>query len=127
MDKWDIPYNGKATTKKFAFKKSGVYLIRDAFTKIITYIGMSKSCAYKAMYRHFEQWNDYKQYRVTYTNKTDFEVRLILVEPQKAIYLERRLIKYFNPRDNTERYEETNETLPEIEPEFIPQLEEAPF
>jgi hypothetical protein len=102
-DIWELPYkeNGK-TTKRFSYKKSGIYLIREKESKILVYVGMSKVNTYKALYRHFNKWVDCPQ-RNTYLNKNNYEVRIILTE--KASILERRIIKFFNPRDNNERYE----------------------
>lgn len=128
MDTWQIPYTGTKTTKCFARCKPGIYIIRDAFTKAITYIGMSKSNVYKAMYRHFQQWNDRSQYRVTYPNRTGFEVRLIIVPSEKVDYTERRLIRFFNPRDNAERYEDSENYFFESEQEaFVSKLQDCPF
>lgn len=129
MDTWNKPYNGRLTTKRFAFRKAGIYIIRDTVTKIITYIGMSKVCAYTAMYRHFEQWNDKRQYRVTYQERSQFEVRIIFIDALNVHQYERRLIKYFNPRDNAERYEDDNSLSNSFIEDYItePQLENCPF
>lgn len=109
VDKWEVPYKGGRTTKLRWFKHTGVYLIREKITKEIVYVGMSKSCLYKAMYRHFQSWNDNRQHRVTYNNRPGYEVRLICIDKSKTVYYERRLIRYINPRDNTELYEDANE------------------
>jgi len=105
MDKWETPYKNERTTKGFTVKKTGVYLIRSKETKRLLYVGMSKSCLYKAMYRHFQEWNDRRCYRIVYLNRDDYEVRIILVDFSRVDYIERRLIRVLNPQDNRERYE----------------------
>jgi hypothetical protein len=133
MDKWDAPYRNKHTTKLSWMKKTGLYIIRDKNTKQIVYVGMSRSCLYRGMYRHFQSWNDPRQYRVTYLDRDNYEVRLILVEFEKVEYFERRLIWYLNPRDNLNRYEEEKEHYDNMQDElngvdpFGEEVEEVPF
>lgn len=125
MDTWEKPYLDNKTTKRFTYKKPGIYIIRCLITRKITYVGMSLNCVYKAMYRHFQTWND-TQYRVTYTNRDSFECRVIILPREKVSQMERRLIRYFNPRDNAEFYE--SETFAETEhEEFYNQLQACPF
>lgn len=97
---WVPPYEGTRTTLRHLHKKSGVYLIRNKTTKELLYVGMSKSSIYSALYRHFQDWSMSKQYRVWYMNRCDFEVRCIVVNRSRVGYVEKRLIAYFNPKDN---------------------------
>jgi len=105
MDKWDLPYRNNRTTKRFTFNKSGIYFIRCIKTKNILYIGLSLSNAYKALYRHFESWNDYKHQRITYDDRNKVEIRVILCDKYVADRYEKLLIRKFQPSDNLERYE----------------------
>lgn len=130
MDKWDVPYIKGKTTKRFAYRKMGVYLIRDRNTKEILYIGMSKSNLAKTLYRHFQSWSNSWQYRVVYRDRIGYEVRVILTDEERVGYVESRLIRYFNPKDNRYKYkegtEETIETCEEL-PEEFKELVEIPF
>jgi excinuclease UvrABC nuclease subunit len=113
MDNWQLPYINNKTTKRFSYKKPGIYLIRNKITKVITYIGMSKSNVYKALYRHFENWKD-EHYRVVYLDWHNFEIWVILCDySELAINTERRLIKRFKPADNREFYEDWVQNVPE--------------
>lgn len=106
MDMWICPYVDQKTTKRFTYKKPGVYLIRNKQTQQITYIGMSTTNVYKALYRHFQKWNDCPQ-RVVYLNREYYEVKTIVCQNKdEAIKLEKRLIKWFYPSDNREFYED---------------------
>jgi hypothetical protein len=111
MDCWEPAYdfNGH-TSKRFAHCKFGIYLIRNKYSKKIHYIGMSRYSVYKALYRHFEKWNDHQQYRVIYNNRNDFEVRVILLQFERVCNVEQRLIRYFKPIDNAEYYDTESET-----------------
>jgi excinuclease UvrABC nuclease subunit len=125
MDKWQSPYTdaGRASKGFRFFKFPGVYLIRRKESKEIIYIGMSKSNAYKALYRHFETWND-RQYRVTYQDRDQYEVRIILTTYCQAVALERKLIKKYKPKDNREFYEYEEEYIPKME---LVEPEECPY
>jgi hypothetical protein len=133
MDKWDYPYQGdnlhRTTKHKEAWGKSGIYLIREnSGSNIIRYIGMSRSNLYKALYRHFESWEDNRQRRVVYSDRSAYEVRVIVCELRWVDYIEQRLIQYFNPPDNDDKYEGQTPQMPvteqvfEVEPE-----DECPF
>jgi excinuclease UvrABC nuclease subunit len=115
MDTWQPAYIQTHTTKRFADKKAGVYLIRDKHTFDIVYIGMSQTNIYDALYRHFQKWSDVVQ-RVVFQDRENYEVRVIICEtPQQAVITERRLIKRLNPSENHEFYEDW-EYKPESEP-----------
>jgi excinuclease UvrABC nuclease subunit len=79
-------------------KRSGVYVIKDPHNKIC-YIGMSQSDVYKALYRHFQIWNDKFQDRVTYPRE-GYKVRLVYCTVKQAIALEQALIAKHQPYDN---------------------------
>jgi heterodisulfide reductase subunit A-like polyferredoxin len=95
-------------------KKAGVYLIKE--NENIVYIGMSQSCVVEALYRHFYEWNDVRQFanRVTYFNKLhkhNYQVVIMVTTKQEAAKLEQSMIITLNPRDNRERYEEIVEMI----------------
>jgi heterodisulfide reductase subunit A-like polyferredoxin len=95
-------------------KKAGVYMIKE--NENIVYIGMSQSCVVEALYRHFYEWNDVRQYanRVTYFNKLhkhNYQVVIMVTTKQEAAKLEQSMIITLNPRDNRERYEEIVEMI----------------
>lgn len=102
-DKWENPYNSQnRTLKRFSHKKKGVYLIRHKFTKEILYIGVSNYSVYKALYRHFNKWDDH-YCRVVF-DKNICEVRVI-IDLDNPYKVEKRLIRYFQPKMNHEMYE----------------------
>ncbi len=84
-------------------KETGVYLIKE--NNQIVYIGQSKSCVYKACYRHFQKWVEVNggQRRVSYKETIDqkkYQIAILLVEPSLVDQIEASLIKGFTPRDN---------------------------
>lgn len=86
-------------------KQPGVYLIRIAGE--LRYVGHSKTDVYKALYRHFQAWNDSsrQQPRVTYTQRQKPSVRVIYTGTAKrAADLERALILKHQPRDNPDKF-----------------------
>jgi hypothetical protein len=113
MDKWSLPYQ-KPNSHSDIFRFSGIYIIRMRDSKEIVYIGMSKSSIYKALYHHFNKWVDCTCRRVTYQNREDYEVRTIKVPINSVDYVERRLIKFFRPRNNAMLYLGVDE-IPEPE------------
>jgi hypothetical protein len=88
------------TNLKFTDGKSGVYLIKRQGTTKPIYIGMSSSNLYKTITRHFQAWPDPSQVRVTYSQKSDIAIRVILTTPKQAERLERYLIQKYKPADN---------------------------
>jgi len=124
MDKWEPAYIGNRRTKIFSHKKFGIYLIRKKISREIKYIGMSRFSIYKALYRHFNKWNDVPQ-RVVYFNKFDYEVRGIIIPYEDVCRYEQRLIRYFKPCDNHEFYDDIECSVNDFIPE--PELEEVPF
>lgn len=105
MDRWESPYKEDGrTTKRWCHGWTGVYFIRRKETGKVTYIGMSRSCLYAALYRHFQRW-EYRHFRkVTYhTSRKDYEVRVMYVPRSWVEYVELRLIRYMTPVDNLEK------------------------
>lgn len=97
------PYNSKGlpTFKKRNVK--GVYIIRK--NKDILYIGYSGTDLYKAMYRHFQKWNDYSQVRVLYSNLKDLKVDIIICSTKiESSRLEKALIIKYKPKENPDQY-----------------------
>lgn len=115
MDKWITPYINNKTTKHFSYKRKGVYLIRVKNTNQILYIGMSNSNVYKALYRHFNRWNDHPCRVVLDRNICEVRVIIDLENPHE---IEKRLIRKFLPQCNHEMYEcdlgEYKEVLEEV-------------
>ena len=89
------PYlpNGKTAFKKR--NSAGVYLIYKHSE--LKYVGYSGSDVYKAMYRHFQEWND-KQIRIVY-NPKEVKVRVIYCNSKTtAANLEKALIIKRKPK-----------------------------
>lgn len=104
--------------------KSGVYLIRDADTHELLYIGSSSQRLYDTLTRHFQTWRRYKGYwsgqyaeghdpGLTYP-RDGVEVAIRITRSENSLDEEARLIHRLRPRDN----------LLGQPPE---ELEEAPF
>lgn len=104
--------------KQVNHKCAGVYFIKE--DGVITYIGMSKSNVHKALYRHFQVWNDNRNRympkevfppyeRTTYVDTRHtkkYEVSIINCNnPYHAAILEKIYIQKHQPRDNKEKYE----------------------
>jgi excinuclease UvrABC nuclease subunit len=100
---WCVPYIGKKSTQR-VYGKSGVYLIRDILSKEVIYVGMSKSNLWKALYRHFQSWDDPLQNRVVYTDRFGYEVKTVILDIDVVYDCERALIKKLTPRDNRIMY-----------------------
>jgi excinuclease UvrABC nuclease subunit len=83
----------------FSKGKSGVYIIQNKVGDIC-YIGYSASDVYKTCLRHFQSWEDSKQVRVAYADKTAYRVRIILTTADRAAKLEMALIIKHRPKDN---------------------------
>lgn len=98
------PYTRNGRTTFPARQRPGVYVIRKAGK--LRYIGYSGSDVYKAMYRHFQVWNDRSrpEPRVVYRNLADVSVRVIYTNTSaQAARLERALIVRFAPPDNPQQ------------------------
>jgi hypothetical protein len=90
--------------------KSGVYLIRDASTHELLYVGSSSGRLYDTLTRHFQSWRRYKgfwagQYAeghdpgLTYP-RDQVEVAIKLTRSDNSLDEEARLIHRLRPRDN---------------------------
>ena len=106
--KWNFPYKITGRTRKVNIpgltqKGKGVYIIKDAETGIIMYVGKSGNNLYKTLLRHFQSWNDKRQQRFTYEPEYS-KVRVIYTNTQKqADVLEELLIKKYKPSDNIKK------------------------
>lgn len=90
--------------------KAGVYVIRDAETREIVYVGSSAGRLYDTLTRHFQTWRRFKgfwkgQYAeghdpgLTY-DRDSVEVAVRLTSPAASLDEEMRLIRRLKPRDN---------------------------
>lgn len=140
--KWFPPYvvknNKLKPNLRIGAKKynTGVYLVKDAKTNSILYVGYSGSNLYKTMYRHFQTWNDKQQERIKF-KKSGYKVRIIFCSAAQAQRLESYLINKFKPKFNKLQYKaefETPKTQNEVDQYYnfkdiitINPGEEAPF
>ncbi len=110
------PYKEDGSTTTFpARRKRGVYLIYRARTigdPQLRYVGHSGVDVYKALYRHFQLWNDrmvalgQRNERVTYTQRDRYRVRVVYTRTKaQAEELEKALILKYQPRDNPDKLE----------------------
>jgi hypothetical protein len=90
----------QSTNLKFTDGKAGVYIIKRSGATKPLYVGMSGSNLYKTITRHFQAWPDPSQVRVTYSQKSNIVIRVILTTPKQAERLERYLILKYKPTDN---------------------------
>ena len=102
--------------------KSGVYVIRDASSHDVLYVGSSSTRLYDTLTRHFQQWRRYKSFwknqyaeghdpGLTY-DRARVEVAVRMTSPADSLDEEARLIRRLSPRDNILGQ---------------PELEDAPF
>jgi hypothetical protein len=103
------PYDSQGRTTFSKRNKPGVYIIYKNDTPV--YIGFSAKDTYKALYRHFQTWNDRTQQRVTYRNLDNIKVRVIYTNTAgQAAKLEKALIIKLKPTDNPKQYWLTYDT-----------------
>lgn len=141
------PYKEDGSTSFPARNVPGVYLIYKEKPGLLSterelrYVGYSAKDVYKAMYRHFQVWNDRqvdngeRGERITYRIKAGIKVRVIYCRTAKqATELERALIIKHRPKDNPDKLElyeltEHGEELVKLprEAEWMPTDDEAPF
>lgn len=97
------PYDDRGRPRFKDRDRPGVYVIIE--NGVPVYVGMSKTDLYKTMYRHFQQWNDRTQVRVTYNpNNPAIKTRVVYTNtPNQAATLERALIIKLAPRDNPQK------------------------
>lgn len=97
------PYYPDGATRFPLRNRPGVYLIRDASG--VVYVGSSRVDTYKALYRHFQAWNDASRDRprVVYDPEAVTVRVLYTSTPAQALALERALIVRLRPRDNPDK------------------------
>jgi excinuclease UvrABC nuclease subunit len=101
----------------------GVYMIYSD-SKELLYVGYSGSDVYKALYRHFQSWNDKRQIRVTF-NPDKVKVKLTYTNTGKeASDLETALIIKYQPKKNPQKY--IDYTTEPAEAKMLESFEEAP-
>ena len=109
------PYTGAACTLKDT--GAGVYIIAKEGKPL--YIGFSLKDVKKTMYRHFQQWNDPTQNRVTYKNLKGITCRVIWTKTgYQAADLETALILRLKPRDNELKLQMYAPKVQRIEQEY---------
>ena len=102
--------------------KAGVYVIRDADSREIVYVGSSAGTLYDTLTRHFQTWRRYKgfwrgQYSeghdpgLTY-DRDSVEVAVRITSPSASLDEEMRLIRRLKPRDNLIGQPESAEEVP---------------
>ena len=109
------PYKADGSTAFPARQKRGVYLIyrkRILGGPQLRYVGYSGVDVYKALYRHFQQWNDrqarlgQREERVTFRPAGSYLVRVIYTRTKdEASKLEEALILKHQPPDNPDKLE----------------------
>lgn len=126
------PYTDKGRTTFPVRNVPGVYLIYKAGT--LRYVGYGSADVYKALYRHFQTWNDPRKERVTYVQLHDVRVRVIYCKSgRKAAELERALIVKYRPQDNPDKLRQhsldraLSALAKEAEEAGLTYNEEAPF
>ncbi len=97
------PYNSKGKTTFNVRNSPGVYMIYK--NSDLRYVGFSAKDVYKALYRHFQSWEDKRQVRVTYERLAGIKVRVIYCNNSiNADRLEKALIIKYKPSDNPNQY-----------------------
>ena len=98
------PYTADGRAVFPARQRAGVYLIFRG--GVLRYVGYSGSDLYKALYRHFQTWNDRSRDRprAVYPKGGGSKVRVIYTNgPRQAARLEQALILRFRPPDNPDK------------------------
>ena len=78
--------------------KSGIYFIFSPIGALV-YIGYSGYNLYKTITRHFQSWDDPKQYRAEYSKNRGYLISIIYCTPARAAKIEPLLIAKYKPRD----------------------------
>lgn len=114
------PYNEEGRTNFPARNRPGVYLIYKESRatpfgrsqNVLRYVGYSASDVYKALYRHFQIWNDrmaelgQRSERTVFKVRAGVKVRVIYCNTgHQAAELERALILLHKPTDNPDKLE----------------------
>jgi excinuclease UvrABC nuclease subunit len=107
--------------------KSGVYFIKKKGDTKPCYVGRSSYDLYKTITRHFQSWQDPNQQRVVYSQRSIYQVRVIICSANDAIFLERLYILKHRPKDNIQKYQTYAFDAAE-RPEILRRLDKAdPF
>ena len=141
------PYKPDGSTMFPTRNVPGVYLIYrvkqfiTGDTKELRYVGHSSTDLYKAMYRHFQTWNDrqvdigQREPRTVFKVRGTVRVRVIYCRTaRQAQELEKALIIKHRPPDNPDKlelyelspYGQELATLP-TDADLMPNHEEPPF
>ncbi len=108
------PYKPDGSTTFPARQKRGCYLIyrkRLIGEPQLRYVGFSGVDVYKALYRHFEVWNDRQADRGERSERSTFDrsrhvVRVVYTRTKaEAVQLEQALILKHQPPDNPDKLE----------------------
>ena len=110
FSKWFEPYKSwQRTNYPKITNKYGVYFIRKKSNLEIVYIGFSRSNLYKALYRHFQYYNDNGsnngQRRIYYDNAAKYEVAILISSQKHAAKLEKHYIFEYRPKDCDFKYD----------------------
>lgn len=103
-------------------RRPGVYLIRHRGA--LRYVGFSRVDVYKALYRHFQSWNDRSRPYSRATYPSTATVRVIYCNAAQAARLERALILKHKPPDNPNQYDAWE--IDEADRRIIALAQEAP-
>lgn len=112
------PYDKEGRTSFPTRNVPGVYLIYrvkefiTGNTKELRYVGFSRKDVYKALYRHFQAWNDrqveagMREPRTVFKLRHNVVVRVIYCRTAaQAVELEKALIIKHRPPDNPDKLE----------------------
>lgn len=110
------PYKEDGSTTFPARNLPGCYLIYKAGGLLsepsLRYVGYSARDVYKALYRHFQEWNDRqvargeRSERITYSPPGAYRVRVVYTRTAaQARELEKALILKLQPPDNPDKLE----------------------
>lgn len=141
------PYQPDGSTTFPLRNRPGVYLIYRTSSDVLgeskqlRYVGFSASDVYKALYRHFQEWNDrqadagLREARTVFKVRGTVKVRVVYTRTAaQARELEKALIIKHRPPDNPDKlelYELTDhgKDLAEVpgNAEWMADLNEAPF
>ncbi len=81
----------------------GIYFIKNTAGEIV-YIGYSSYNTEKTLFRHFQDWNDRQQERITYDGRRNYKARIISSTAARAAAVEKMLILKHRPKDNPMKY-----------------------
>lgn len=99
------PYKPDGRTNFPLRGRSGVYLIHDDDGRIV-YVGYGRRDVYKALYRHFQEWNDSSGRTRTTFDRDTHTVRVVYTrDARQAERLERALILRHRPEGNPDKME----------------------